>query len=80
MATEANHETWSREDLRPYIDHIIDCFGFCRLMFGGDWPVSTLATDYPRWVETVLWATASCSEAEHRRLFCETAAGFYRLS
>jgi L-fuconolactonase len=49
-------------------------------MFGGDWPVSTLATDYPRWVETVLWATESCSETERRRLFRETAAGFYRLS
>jgi L-fuconolactonase len=80
MATEADHKTWRREDLRPYIDHVIDCFSFSRLMFGGDWPVSTLATDYPRWVETVLWATASCSEAEQRRLFRETAAGFYRLS
>ena len=49
-------------------------------MFGGDWPVSTLATDYPRWVETVLWATGSCGRAEHRRLFRETAAEFYRLS
>ena len=80
MATEADHEAWSREDLRPYIDHVVESFGFNRLMFGGDWPVSTLATDYPRWVETVLWATASCTEAEHRRLFRETAAEFYRLS
>jgi len=80
MATEADHETWSREELRPYIDHVVESFGFSRLMFGGDWPVSTLATDYPRWVETVLWATGSCGQAEHRRLFRETAAGFYRIS
>jgi L-fuconolactonase len=80
MATEADHDNWNRDDLRPYIDHVVDCFGFERLMFGGDWPVSTLATGYPRWVETVLWATGSCSETERRRLFRETAAGFYRLS
>jgi L-fuconolactonase len=80
MATEADHEAWSRKDLRPYIDHAVESFGFSRLMFGGDWPVSTLATDYPRWVETVLWAIASRTEAEHRRLFRETAAEFYRLS
>ncbi len=79
-ATEADHESWTREDLRPYIDHVVECFGFDRLMFGGDWPVSTLATDYPRWVETVLWATGECSDEERRRLFRETAAAFYRLS
>ena len=80
MATEADHKFWSRDDLRPYIDHVVESFGFGRLMFGGDWPVSTLATDYPRWVETLLWATASCTEQERRRLFRETAAEFYRLS
>jgi L-fuconolactonase len=80
MATEADHESWTRENVRPYIDHVIECFGFDRLMFGGDWPVSTLATDYPRWVETVLWATGECSDAERRRLFRETAALFYGLS
>jgi L-fuconolactonase len=79
MATEADHQAWTREDLRPYIDHVVECFGFDRLMFGGDWPVSTLATDYPRWVDTVLWATDSCSESERRQLFRDTAAGFYRL-
>ena len=79
MATEADHQAWTRDDLRPYMDHVVECFGFDRLMFGGDWPVSTLATDYPRWIDTVLWATGSCSEAERRRLFRETAAGFYRL-
>jgi L-fuconolactonase len=79
MATEADHEAWSREDLQPYIDHVAESFGFSRLMFGGDWPVSTLATDYPRWVETVLWATASRTEAEQRQLFHETAAEFYLL-
>ncbi|GEO36705.1 amidohydrolase [Skermanella aerolata] len=79
MATEADHQNWTRDDLRPYIDHVVECFGFDRLMFGGDWPVSTLATDYPRWVDTVLWATGSCSEIERRQLFRDTAAGFYRL-
>jgi L-fuconolactonase len=80
MATEADHDAWSHNDLRPYIDNVVESFGFSRLMFGGDWPVSTLATDYPRWVETVLWATASCTVEEHQRLFRETAAEFYRLS
>ncbi|UEM23347.1 amidohydrolase family protein [Skermanella mucosa] len=79
MATEADHVAWNREDLRPYIDHVIECFGFRRVMFGGDWPVSTLATDYPRWIETVLWATQFCTSADRRRLMRENAAEFYAL-
>ena len=80
LATEADWAAWTPAQLQPYFDTAVDCFGPKRLMFGGDWPVSTLATDYPRWVETVLWATESCSETERQRLFRETAAGFYRLS
>jgi L-fuconolactonase len=77
MATEADPAAWTQDDLRPYIDHVIACFGFDRLMFGGDWPVSTLATDYPRWVQTVEWATRSCSADERRRLFGDNALAFY---
>ena len=79
VATEADWESWRVEDLRLYIDHIIDAFGCGRLMFGSDWPVSTLAVEYGRWLEIVQEATAGASDAEKRRLFWETAAGFYRL-
>ena len=40
-------------DLRFYFDQALECFGFDCLLFGGDWPVATLATDYQRWLETV---------------------------
>ena len=79
VATEANWESWRVEDLRLYIDHIIDAFGCGRLMFGSDWPVSTLAVEYGRWLEIVQEATVGVSDAEKRRLFWETAADFYRL-
>jgi L-fuconolactonase len=80
LVTEADHEHWKKEDLRPYIDHVIDSFGFDRVMYGGDWPVAYQATEYPRWVETLAWAVAGCSETELRQLFRENAIGFYRLS
>ena len=46
MITEANHETWTAEDLRPYVEHVLKCFGFERVMFGSDWPVCLLAGSY----------------------------------
>ncbi|MEI8207082.1 MAG: amidohydrolase family protein, partial [Kiritimatiellales bacterium] len=51
LATEADKETWVLDDLRPYVDCIVESFGFDRLVFGGDWPVVTLAAPYDRAVE-----------------------------
>ena len=80
MATEADRANWTRDDLRPYFDHVIGAFGFDRVIFGGDWPVATLATAYPRWVETVEWAVTGSSDDELRKLFRDNAIRFYRLS
>jgi L-fuconolactonase len=79
LVTEADHENWTQEDLKPYIDHVLECFTFDRVMYGGDWPVAYQATDYPRWVETLDWAVRGCSEEELKKLFRENAVAFYRL-
>jgi len=79
VATEADHANWTEEDVRPYLDQVLECFGLERCMFGGDWPVATLATDYPRWVETLRSVVSGCSEVELRKLFRDNAIEFYRL-
>lgn len=79
LATEADHARWTASDLRPYIDHVLDCFGVDRVMFGGDWPVSTLATDYPNWVTTVDEALTGCSPDELHRVYVRNAEAFYRI-
>ncbi len=80
VMTEADHAGWTREQLRPYIDHTIECFGFSRLMFGGDWPVVELAGAYTQWLAVLEWATAGCSADEKRALFRDTAVRTYRLA
>jgi L-fuconolactonase len=80
LVTEADHQHWTKEDLRPYIDHVIESFGFERVLYGGDWPVAYQATEYPRWVETLAEAVQGCSEGELRQLFRENAIQFYRLN
>jgi len=79
LATEADHAEWKASDLRPYINHVVDCFGFNRVMFGGDWPVSTQATDYPRWVATLDEALRGCSPEELRKVYVRNAESFYRI-
>ena len=79
LVTEADVEKWTREDLRPYLDHVLACFGFDRVLFGSDWPVVTLAAEYPRWVTALDWALAGCSAVEKRKIFRDNAVRFYRL-
>jgi L-fuconolactonase len=46
MVTEADHNSWRPDHLRPYIEHVLDSFGEDRVMFGSDWPVCLLAASY----------------------------------
>ena len=80
MVTEASHENWTPADLKPYIEHVIECFGFDRVIYGSDWPVSTLAAEYQGWFATLNWAVEGCSDDERNRLFHDNAVGFYRLA
>jgi L-fuconolactonase len=80
LVTEADHRCWTGEGLKPYLDHVLACFGLDRVLFGGDWPVVLLASDYPRWAETLKWAVQGCSNAELRALFHDNAVAVYRLA
>jgi L-fuconolactonase len=79
VITEADHRSWTREQVRPYVAHVIDCFGFDRVMFGSDWTVSELTHQYPEWVAIVDEVIAGASEAEARKLYRGTAERVYRL-
>lgn len=79
LVTEADHEHWTEVELQPYFEAVFEAFGPRRLMFGGDWPVQTLATDYPRWVEVCDRALTTFSEDERRAFYGETARRTYGL-
>jgi L-fuconolactonase len=48
LVTEAG-ANWREEDLVVYVDTLYDIFGPERLMWGSDWPVLNLASDYMSW-------------------------------
>lgn len=79
MATEAAWETWTSTDIEPYIDVVLEAFTPRRLMFGSDWPVMLVASDYPRWAVTVEGAIAKLSAGEQARIWSGTAVEAYRL-
>jgi predicted TIM-barrel fold metal-dependent hydrolase len=80
LVAYANPANWRVEDLRPFVDHVIESFGWDRVMFGSDWPVCNLAASYQQWVETVLFLTHAAGEANQIKLFHDNALRIYRLS
>lgn len=48
LVTEAGSD-WTPADIAPYARHILGCFGPERTLWGSDWPVLNLATDYGGW-------------------------------
>jgi L-fucono-1,5-lactonase len=79
LVTEANWETWTADDLRPYVDHALSVFGPERLMFGSDWPVCTLAASYERVVDLADDLISGLSAAERAAILGWNAAGVYAL-
>jgi L-fuconolactonase len=80
MITEADHRHWSVDDLRPYVEHVIDCFGSDRVMFGSDWPVCLLAGSYDRVIGALEEIVSAHRSSElDRKLFGDNAATFYKL-
>jgi len=79
LVTEADWAGWIPADLRPYLDHAVDCFGADRVMFGSDWPVSAQATDYGRWVAVLDDALGGGSADELHRIYVRNAETFYRI-
>lgn len=79
LATEADHAKWTVDEVRPYAEWVVECFGIDRVMFGGDWPVSSEAADYETCVSTICEIFAGMSDADMRKLFRENAERFYGI-
>jgi L-fuconolactonase len=78
LITEAS-ATWSTDDLRPYVDHVITAFGAERVMWGSDWPVCRLRGEYEDWRAAAMKLTESLSNAETESIYGQTANHFYDL-
>jgi L-fuconolactonase len=79
LVTEARAD-WKIADLRPYAEHVIDCFGPDRIAWGSDWPVMLLNAEYARWLDAAQQLIASLSASEQAGILGRNAVRFYRLN
>lgn len=70
---------WTVENLKPYVHHAIERFGFDRIVYGGDWPVVLLAGSYQSWSRAFEKLTRSFSKEELHKLYHLNANHIYRL-
>jgi L-fuconolactonase len=76
LATEAA-PNWQITDLRQAVDHVVECFGPQRLLWGSDWPVVNLAGGYAKWFAATKTLLADLSLDEKAAIFGGNAARIY---
>lgn len=80
IVASAKPGAWSADDLAPIIRHTVEVFGKDRIVFGGDWPVCTLAATFKQWVAALKTIVADWKMEEQRKLFHDNALRVYRLA
>ncbi|WP_437535748.1 amidohydrolase [Sorangium sp. So ce726] len=79
LVTYAKPGAVTADALRPYVEHAVACFGWDRIVWGGDWPVCNLTSSLGDWVR-LLDELLVAEPAENRaKLFHDNACRLYRL-
>jgi len=77
MVTEVRDDAWDVDLLRPYFQTVLEAFSPERLMFGSDWPVCLLRSEYAAWVACVEELVSELSEHEKAAFWGQNAARIY---
>ena len=79
LPVEADHDAWTDDDIKPYIEATVEAFGFDRIIYAGDYPICLQATTLTRWVELLDRVLIGSSDEELRKFYRSNAIKFYRL-
>jgi len=79
MVTEADWKNWKAEDLKPYLDVIFENFSIDKILYGSDWPVLNVASDYHEVVKTLEDYISKFSIEDQNKIWFENANSFYNL-
>ncbi len=79
MVTEANYKLWTPEQLHPYFDVVLEAFGPSKLMFGSDWPVCLVATQYKEWIKLFIKEISIFSQEDQEKILYKNAFEIYHF-
>ena len=72
--------TSSLETIKPYVDHVLECFGANRMVWGRDWPVVNLGKGLQEWIEVTRNILSSLSEDEANKIAHLNAKKIYNIN
>lgn len=79
LLTQTGPGGWGEDSLLPYAEHVAAAFGRDRLIYGGDWPVLTLAGTYGEWYQFSRRFTEGWTPAEQAAFYAGNARRFYGI-
>ena len=71
--------TSSFEKIQPYVDHVLNCFGPNKIVWGSDWPVVNLGKGLPEWIAVTRKILDKLSTDEANAIANETAQTVYKV-
>lgn len=79
IVTEADWLNWQVTDIYPYLDVVFEAFGPSRLMYGSDWPVCLLASNYDRVFELITGYISQLEIQDQKKVMGLNAIQCYNL-
>ena len=64
---------------KPFVDEVVRLFGFNRIMYGSDWPVSSVNLSYSEVLEHAIGCLGEISNDQEMAFFFENARSFYKI-
>lgn len=78
LVTEAGEKA-NYSDIERYMSHLYQCFGAKKLMWGSDWPVVNLTSDYSTWLDIADTFIKKLPIAEQNSIWADNTRSFYGL-
>ncbi len=75
----ADH-AWTEDSIRPWVEGCLEIFGVERCMFGTNWPVDSLYSDYDTVLKSYRSILRGFSEQEQERFFYQNAMDYYSIN
>ena len=71
--------TSSQETIKPYVDHVLECFGPDKMVWGSDWPVVNLGKGIQEWIKVTNQILAQLSVDEATKIASLNAERIYNI-
>ena len=72
--------TSSLETIKPYVDHVLNCFGADRIVWGSDWPVVNLGKGIQEWIKVTREILSNLSKSEAESIGYLNAQNIYKVT